>query len=909
MEKERLIEFLKESAIVIILLLLTVLCFWRIFTTNPKDQHSFSADFEVQNYVFRNYAAQSLRKGEIPLWNPYAYSGSPFNSDPQTAIFYPPNIIYTFLLKDGKLKYQNVELQPIFHIFLAGLFMYIFAKALKLSRAASFVSAVSFMFCGFLIINIGHIITQNASVWLPMVLMLLLKTFEKKSYFFAILTGLSYGISLLAGHPHMSYYVLLTMAGFTFYNIYPQIKEKEGFKEIAKSLLFFGIVLITSFGVAAIQLIPTYEMVTMSARARSYYEFVTQYSLPPSNLITFFIPFFFWGPPFWGGRWGFSEIHSYIGIIPLILATIGLLYAKGKYNNFFIWLAIISLFISFGGQSILHGLLYIILPGFDFFRAPARFLYLSQFSIAVLAGYGSFLLYRPMKNTLKKKIYKFFKGLRLIALIGLALGLIVFLFLAEARPGNNYNTFLSIASGYVFFIIFLLLGLFSLYGRLSGFLRPRIILFILPSLILIDILSFYCILGMVPMKPSEYWVPTEEIKFLQEEESLYRTRITRPYKDHTGTVFRIFTINGTERPIGSLRYYKFLGLLDINPRLLDLLNVKYVLTQRNLEAENAPKYVNPPLKIERSNEFTFPLTYNEPASSLEIISWLSQATNIPQGTTVGELEIKDTLGIKKKFPVRAGIETSEQMYDRPDINPIIKHEKAPIYSTYKGMHLGFPFNINKYKGTIILGKPIKIKEIKIRYLDPEGFLWIDGLFILGKDLLKEKDRHKKVFHNVYENKYVLPKAFFVYNALVIDEEEKLLEKLRFLEPESLVLLEENPPEWSMIQNSSFIEQTPDKIEIKAYTSHKLSLDVSVVRKGFLILSEVYYPGWKAFIDGKETKIYRANYILRALPLEPGNHKIELIYKPVSFKIGLYITTFSLLFIALIIIYRMKKRIA
>jgi uncharacterized membrane protein YfhO len=53
----------------------------------------------------------------------------------------------------------------------------------------------------------------------------------------------------------------------------------------------------------------------------------------------------------------------------------------------------------------------------------------------------------------------------------------------------------------------------------------------------------------------------------------------------------------------------------------------------------------------------------------------------------------------------------------------------------------------------------------------------------------------------------------------------------------------------------------------------------------LFLSDTYYPGWKAYVDGKETKIYRADYTFRAIYVLGGSHKVEFIYSPLSFKMG------------------------
>jgi hypothetical protein len=60
------------------------------------------------------------------------------------------------------------------------------------------------------------------------------------------------------------------------------------------------------------------------------------------------------------------------------------------------------------------------------------------------------------------------------------------------------------------------------------------------------------------------------------------------------------------------------------------------------------------------------------------------------------------------------------------------------------------------------------------------------------------------------------------------------------------------------------------------------------------LSDTYYPGWKAFVDGKRTKIYRANYTFRALPLSAGTHRVEFVYDPLSFKLGALFTILGII---------------
>ena len=70
-----------------------------------------------------------------------------------------------------------------------------------------------------------------------------------------------------------------------------------------------------------------------------------------------------------------------------------------------------------------------------------------------------------------------------------------------------------------------------------------------------------------------------------------------------------------------------------------------------------------------------------------------------------------------------------------------------------------------------------------------------------------------------------------------------------------------------------------------------------------MLSDTYYPGWRASVDEKPCKIYRADYVLRAVYLEPGKHIVKFTYDPFSFKIGMIVTLGTIFIIALIFITR------
>jgi len=158
---------------------------------------------------------------------------------------------------------------------------------------------------------------------------------------------------------------------------------------------------------------------------------------------------------------------------------------------------------------------------------------------------------------------------------------------------------------------------------------------------------------------------------------------------------------------------------------------------------------------------------------------------------------------------------------------------------------------------------------------------------------------------VYENKEFLPRAFIVHRAKLIKERDKIFEELTNpqFHPWNSVILEEEPP---VGMSGDFSVPEESYVEFVNYSPNNFQVKVDLAKKGFLVLSEIYYPGWKAYVDGKEEKIYQADYILRAIYLAPGKHDIRFIYDPLSLKVGTHISSITALFLLLVIIYRVGQ---
>ncbi|MBK9710022.1 MAG: hypothetical protein IPO81_01610 [Kouleothrix sp.] len=130
---------------------------------------------DVQYYFFPYHTvpATLLARGELPLWNPYTFSGLPLLGDGQTALFYPPSWLF-FVLSGGAALNYDVLLQ----FGIAGLGMYLFARALGLWRLPALVGAVVFMFCGFLAARVVHLSILSGAALIPLVFMCVERAFR-----------------------------------------------------------------------------------------------------------------------------------------------------------------------------------------------------------------------------------------------------------------------------------------------------------------------------------------------------------------------------------------------------------------------------------------------------------------------------------------------------------------------------------------------------------------------------------------------------------------------------------------------------------------------------------------------------------------------------------------------------------
>ena len=732
----------------------------------------FVEDITWLHYPLKVFTAETIARGQIPLWNPYAFAGYPHLAGSQVGVLYPPNFFFLVL--------PTHVAMPWFigvHCALAGIFMYIFARELVGDGVAAFISALTFMLSGPVQAQIVNLNFMSGGIWLPLIFFLFERSLSRKSYSYAMLAGGIFGLQLLVANPQIVFYSAATLAAYGAYYAYRTARSSadKTWRSCSAPMLSLLVLLVVGLGLSAVQIIPTNELRSLSIRSGGIpYNSLVSFSLPPWQLAATMLWPDFWRKPLttYRGLPNFWEFYAYIGILPLMLVPFVWRRQANAHVSFHIVMTAVSLVLAFGGYTPLYVLLQYV-PGFNFFRAPARWLFVSAFSLSILAGFGFSALAKLITTDLEEQAIRWPILSKAMALTFLWVVIIAsaFLFVLQPgdTPGDRYGAVLASlrASAYPLLFSTLLIGagflLLTAYLRRGLSLRAFKIISV--GLVAIDLLVANR--DVNPLRDPSYFTQRYgSIDFLHRDASLYRILpvdkepldFMRGLRRDVPTMYGLSSVYGGSALVTS-RYAAFMDKVDLSDeRLMGLLNVKYVIAHKD-----------------------------EP--------------------------------IPVMFPV-----------------------------AYEDEHL-----------------------------------------------------------TIYENEAVLPRTFVVHEIEVIPSGQVILERLVSddFDPQQTLILEERPPH--PIARKSGLRHGGSWARVISHFPHQVVVEARASLDGFLFLADAYYPGWKAYVDGEEEKIYAADYLFRAVFLPRGEHRVEFRYDPLSFKIGLAISSLALLVLWAVVLARVVIR--
>jgi hypothetical protein len=870
---------------------------------------------------------------KIPLWNPNMGFGYPLFSGIQMGILSPLNYIVFFF--SSALAWDVLIL---FRILLAGFFTYLFARKIKLAKAPSLLAGVVFMFCGYILnyLNMAHMSTEALVPLILYAYELFLDKPNLKIFLFCIAAN---ALMILPGMPEASFLALM-LGGlwFSFSLFFLHAKEPKE----RKIILLGGIIVagILALMLTAIQLLPFAELLNISFNTHSSSNAGLSY-IHFSSILSLIFPYLFYPVN------GFVNSVSYVGVAPIVLAflsVLGIKYFNSRNRKiviFFGLFVIISL-------AKIYGLFLINwiggLPILKTIIFPKYLVPEISFGVAILAALGFSLL-------LKKNIR--YLNLQLSLLLLVILGLIGYTFrqlnpsFAERLAENDF------IAKRVFSYFWPLLHLKvppQLLNEINA--SPTILywLVVLASGIVIYLLFWVILANANNLKKSAGWLilvfVTSELfvytlplirmsrydtfkkppfvdKLQQDKSEIYRTygqaylNAWSSLHPNTSSVYDVQDVRFL-LALGVERYFKFMenvlgvphseimeiritgnSILPIENRAFGLMNVKYFLLPKGSSSHLPQAIMEKGVIVSANgqfiglantvlnNKFLSGLMLHAP-SAIKFPFPLDEKTNtlsFDYGIAGPAIDCTDGVRFMVKYQCN-GVE-------KEIFNDLVDPANNPKYRNWQTVNLNIPNCV---------GQPAQVTFISDSYQNGDCDQFFVGNFSDNRD-----DLYYNGELEILKNKNYLPRTFIVHRAEYLKEEARIFSKLKdpnFDLRNTIVVEKELSADKLSGYNSPQIDNSEAKII--NYQDDKVNIMAKMENPGFLVLLDQYYPGWKAYVDGKETEIYPTDYTFRSVYLDKGNHKVEFIYDPLSYKVGKYISLAAIiLFIGL---YLFRKKI-
>jgi hypothetical protein len=895
-------------------------------------------------YPYWHAAAQALHEGRIPFWNPAIFMGAPMLANSQVGFFYPLNWPFWYFLETP----YAVSAAILLHILIASLGVYLLGRrVLSLSRSASLVAAASFAFGGYLTAQVEHINQLQGLAWLPWFLLALDRSNKgtRRSWLLAAISvGGLFALQLMAGHTQTTFItgvaiLIWILADWLGGRLFQDPRVENGVKMVIPqqpsalflpiTALFAGVIL--ALGLAAVQLLPTLQLMRYSSRAGGLsVNEVLSFSLPPHHLAVALLPTV--NQPL------FSEYVAFMPLSILALAFIG----GGQWRRRkgvlpALTLTFAGLFLALGAYNPLYWLLARF-PGFSFFRAPARWLVLYALGVALLAGIGWHLLWRWVAegNSGKERraiwrrwvippLILFFAFLLLLAIWGFAAESLVSLIPPGSEAPFERPSLLTVGAWLVEGLLVgmilvapliiddgrvrkFLLAMLLVIGLVSGFLASRD----LPYNNLTTPEAYFDLRPSTTRLLAETGLPPDRMLSLSSilfdpgdqaeidaiykgqlsEEALYDYMVAIKQKEiiapNLPMLYNLASIDGFDGGILPLRAYSRLTSLlmadgretadgrlrehlDSVPedRWLDLFNARYLISDKTGDIWRDGVFFDRqhPVSLEGTALVSVSYLPDYEATEIRLL-----ASGQPESITI---------------VTRDG--------DNWTLQPQWMED-----SLYR---VQFP-------------SPAVLEELTVSACAQETACTLEGLTLVDSrdgTFYTLVPGNYRLLHSgdvkIYENSDRLPRAFIVHDWAAVGNAEEAIAAM--LEPDFDVratAVIESLPDQSNPQPIQENEGDPGQVFIAEYNPERIVLQSKDPTGGLLILTDADYPGWSATIDGSPVSIYPADGLFRGVFVPPGDHKIVFEYISTSYLAGLILFILSSGIIAFVLAIWISKRL-
>jgi hypothetical protein len=638
----------------IVLIYISLLVFFHVIIFEGKTYQSADT---IASHSWETLYKDTQAEGIFPLWNPYIFCGMPGYASVTFAVLRTFDLttfiweqvvrkVLTYFFFDSGTQSGTWLLYYL--VYGIGVYLFVFQKlknkfiAVLVSLMAIYATYVA------LLIMMGHMTKLAVLAWFPYVFLIVDKLQEKFRFLWALALILVVRLLLEPMHVQFIFYIYLSLGLYLLFCFIRSLIKKEKWQNVLADGATLILASAFAFLMGADQYFSTLEYNPYSIRGANPivqttsahqsktveggldYEYATNWSFSPGEMITFFVPswYGFGGHPYqgpltqnrevklntyWGPQpTGYVDGAHYMGVLVIVLALYG--FYKCRKDPFVQYMGMmvgLSLFIAFGKEfALVYDLMYRYFPMFNKFRIPSMILMLVEFFVPILAGYGiASLMVDQSKNRNAKleKRWKVFLGsisfVLLLSLIGKTVLKDIYMSFfpiqeAGAKLSQLYGqlnpTVLDMLYDFVFscvmtdlivgsLLLLVVFGAFYYYQK--GKMKATTMYGILIIAVLFD-------LWRVAWKPSD---PSDQKETLQ---AMPTPDFVTALKQDT-TVFRVLKIqNGQPIYDNSLAYWRiqnaygyqgakmriYQDMVDVaglgNPLVWQLMNVKYLITNR-----------------------------------------------------------------------------------------------------------------------------------------------------------------------------------------------------------------------------------------------------------------------------------------------------------------------------------------
>lgn len=589
------LEFkLKPLHVILLFLILTLVFFYKVLSPTVM---IMATDQITAGIFFKEFAARVIKQFHtFPLWDPYIFAGIPYIDAMHGDMFYITALFRLIFPTHVVLNYTF-----ILHTFLAGVTSFVLFRYLGLNVLWALLFSLAYMFSGSVVTQAypGHDGKLVVISLFPIFFYFTYRGLKERKLWLFMANSLILGYATLSLHIQMLFYVYTVLGLLWLFIIVPEFRTNP--KSALKVSGYFILMIVLAVGISMLRFIPINQYVakysTRAGQGRGY-EFSASWALPPEDLISAFVPAF---SGFLDRYWGHNpfKINSeYVGFLTWTVAWLGLLFAKrDRIFYFLVTTIVLFTFVVLGGHTPIFKLFYAVIPGFKKFRAHSMAFFVINLSLLILGAKGiKSITGVDGIQGFKKRFGIILSFPILVFVVFGVFGAPIASFLAKGIGTQKFQV-LSGYGGTIFLnttrvTILAIAFLFLLKILLEEKFKPPSFTLVIGTFVIADLWSIDMKFIDKVNEPDVYYAPDEAVRFLKKDKSRFRVlplfyRIDNNYLmkydiesigGHHGNQFRRY-----QEFIGAANTIMFrpqnLWNLYRYPKFVDLLNVKYVITQ------------------------------------------------------------------------------------------------------------------------------------------------------------------------------------------------------------------------------------------------------------------------------------------------------------------------------------------